>query len=123
MNCMKCGRELESEQAFCEDCLLEMKNYPVNPNTIVQLPRRKEAPPVRKSPNRRRTVSPEEQVKSLKKRLWILTGILVVVLVILISMIYPTVNYFVRNYYLRPGQNYSTITVVETTDPFEGIAE
>ena len=121
MNCMKCGRDLESEQAFCEDCLLEMKKYPVNPNTIVQLPRRRETPPIRKNPSRRRTVSPEEQVKSLKKRLWILTGVLILVLAILISMIHPTVNYFVRNYYLRPGQNYNTI--VETTDPFEGLAE
>lgn len=116
MKCMKCGREQETEQVFCDDCLLEMKKYPISPNATVQLPLRREAPPVRKNQSRRRTVSPEEQVKTLKKRLWFLTGILVVTLALLISMIYPTVNYFLRNYHLRPGQNYNTITTVETTE-------
>ena len=41
-------------------------------------------------------------------------------------MVYPTVNYFIRHYHLRPGQNYNTVvntTPSETTDPFEGLAE
>ena len=115
MKCMKCGREQESEQVFCDDCLLEMKKYPVSPNATVQLSLRREVSS-RKVMPRRRTVSPEEQVKLLKKRLWFLTGILVVTLALLIAMIYPTVNYFIRNYHLRPGQNYNTIT---TTTPAE----
>ena len=115
MKCMKCGREQESEQVFCDDCLLEMKKYPVSPNATVQLSLRREVSS-RKVMPRRRTVSPEEQVKLLKKRLWFLTGILVVTLALLIAMIHPTVNYFIRNYHLRPGQNYNTIT---TTTPAE----
>lgn len=115
MKCMKCGREQESEQVFCDDCLLEMKKYPVSPNATVQLSLRREVSS-RKVMPRRRTVSPEDQVKLLKKRLWFLTGILVVTLALLIAMIHPTVNYFIRNYHLRPGQNYNTIT---TTTPAE----
>lgn len=123
MKCMKCGREQESEQVFCDDCLLEMEKYPVSSNATIHLPLRKEVSSARKMQTRRRTVSPEEQIRTLKKRLWLLTGVLVVTLALLLAMIYPTVNYFIRHYHLRPGQNYNTITTVETTDPFEGFAE
>ena len=127
MNCLKCGREQESEQVFCEECLLEMGKYPIAPNAVVQLPPRKTAPPVRKTAHRR-TVSLEEQVHILRKRIWLLSGILLVTLALAAAMIYPTVNYFIRHYYLRPGQNYTAIVATteptaETTDPFEGLAE
>ena len=72
------------------------------------------------------TARMEEQIKTLKKRLWILTGILVATLALLISMVYPTVNYFIRNYHLRPGQNYNTVihtTPKETTDISYGSPE
>lgn len=140
MVCMKCGSRMESEQAFCQDCLLEMEKYPVKPGTAVQLPIRKETPVVRKSNSRRRTVSPEEQVVRLKKRIWFLSGALVVTLALIIAMAHPAVNYFIRKYHLRPGQNYNTIApstasadptettvVLETTlateDPWIGYAD
>ena len=136
MYCMKCGREMESERAFCEDCLLEMEKYPVNPGIAVHLHIRKDSTPARKNLNRRRTVNPEEQITRLKKRIWFLSGVLAVTVVLLIAMIQPTVMYFIRNYHLRPGQNYNTITPstepttttaatipFETEDPFEGMAE
>lgn len=110
MNCMKCGREIESEQVFCNDCLLEMQKYPVNPDIHVHLPIRPQTTVLRKQASRRRTLSPEEQIRRLKKHIWILSGILIVTLALLGAMIYPTVNYFIRNYHLRPGQNYSTFT-------------
>lgn len=131
MKCMKCGRELESDQVFCTDCLLEMEKYPVSPNATVQFPLRREASHPRKAQIRRPRLSPEEQIRMLKRRLWFLSGILLVTLVLLIAMIQPTVRYFTRNYHLAPGQNYSTITptttapteITETVDPFEGMAE
>lgn len=135
MNCMKCGRELENEQAFCDDCLLEMEKYPVKPGIAVQLPIRRETSAVRKTP-KKRTVNPEEQISRLKKWIWFLTGALVVSIAVIIAMINPTVSYFIDNYHLRPGQNYNTVTpstsppetteavpVTETADPFEGMAE
>jgi len=123
MKCIKCGREQESEQVFCQDCLLEMEKYPVSPNATVQLPLRKDPSAARKLQSRRRTLSPEEQIRTLKRRLWLLTGILVVTLALVLAMIHPTVNYFIRLYHLRPGQNYNTITTVETTDSFAGFSE
>lgn len=113
MNCMKCGRELDSEQAFCDDCLLEMKKYPVLSGTAVQLPLRARTTPPKKSQPRRRTISLEEQVKILKKRIWVLAGALTVTIALILALIYPAVNYFLKSYYLRPGQNYTT--VVSTT--------
>lgn len=129
MYCLKCGRELENEQAFCENCLLEMERYPVKPGTAVQLPIRKESPSPRKVP-KRRTVNPDEQISRLKKRIWFLSGALLVCIALLLAMVQPTVRYFIRNYHLRPGQNYTTVTpsttvpeTAETSDPFEGMAE
>ncbi len=132
MTCMKCGREIDPEQVFCEDCLLEMKKYPVSPNAVVQLPLRRQSVPTRKAA-KRRTVTPEEQVKTLKKRVLILGCALAVTTVLVLGMIHPTVNFFLRSYYRRPGQNYTTITPTtvpteatqasETVDPFLGMAD
>lgn len=118
MKCMKCGRETESDQAFCTDCLQDMNRYPVNPDVHVHLPVRTQTAAPRKQLIRRRTFTPEEQIHRLKKRLWILSGILAVTVALLCAMIYPTVKYFTRHYYLRPGQNYSTFTS-ETVAPTE----
>lgn len=116
MKCMKCGREMESEQAFCEDCLQEMRKYPVKPDVHVHIPARPQSVVARKTMSRRRTLSPEEQIRRLKTRLWILGGVLAVTLALLCAMIYPTVNFFLRNNHFRPGQNYTAIvTPAETT--------
>ena len=121
MNCMKCGRELETEQAFCEDCLLSMEKYPVPPGAAVHLPpRRREAPNARKQP-RRRKLTPEEKVILLQKRIRILVTALAIALLLLAACIYPAANYFIRHYNLRPGQNYTTITTI-TPEPSQPAA-
>ncbi len=112
MNCMKCGRELETEQVFCEECLLDMEKYPVPPGATVHLPpRRRETSGVRKQP-RRRKLTPEEKVPILQKRIRILATALAIALLLLAACIYPAANYFIRHYNLRPGQNYTTITTI-----------
>lgn len=130
MACMKCGRELEFDSAFCSECLLDMNRYPVAPGTAVHIPIRKETPTVRKPHPKRRVISPEERILRLKKLIWFLTVALVITMVLAGFMIYPTVNYFQRKYHLRPGQNYSTITATtapttapEAFDPLEGFAD
>ena len=119
MKCMKCGREMESDQAFCTDCLMEMRKYPVKPDVHVHLPVRPKVQPIRKQVFRRKNYGPEEQIRRLKKRVMILTGALIVTLALLCAMVYPTVNYFLRNYHLRPGQNYNTVTVTEAAETTE----
>ena len=66
MYCMKCGRETEEETVFCRDCLLEMEKYPVDPGTVVLLPRRKESVLIKKVP-KRHIPTAEEQVTFLRK--------------------------------------------------------
>lgn len=48
--CMRCGREIEEGQVFCQDCLKEMSRYPVDPNTVVQIPLRKESVTGKRTP-------------------------------------------------------------------------
>lgn len=44
MHCMKCGRKVEDSHVFCDDCLEDMKKYPVKPGTVVRLPQHHHAP-------------------------------------------------------------------------------
>ena len=122
MNCLKCGRETSSEQCFCQDCLLDMQRYPVKPGTVVQLPKRREGSSSRKS-TKRRSASLEDQVKSLKKTLRVLTVLLILSLVIIASLVYPAWEYLVKDHFL-PGQNYSSfVTSKESTVPTNAAAD
>ena len=49
MQCMKCGRDVESDEVFCNSCKETMARYPVRPGVVVQLPRRTESA-VKKQP-------------------------------------------------------------------------
>lgn len=40
MYCMKCGKEIDDQQVFCDDCLAVMAQYPVKPDVAVHLPKR-----------------------------------------------------------------------------------
>ena len=115
MNCMKCGRETAAEQVFCEDCLLEMEKHPVKPGTVVLLPRRSTAAAPRKV-SKRRGLTPEEQVKVLKKRVRILVIALLLCIAVIAAMAYPTVQYLTGDRH-KVGQNYNT--VVATSAPAE----
>ena len=77
LGCLKCGRETISEQVFCVNCLADMSKYPVLPGTVVQLPLRKDPVPVKKQPAKKRSVSPEEQIRNLKHRCRVLTLLVV----------------------------------------------
>lgn len=117
LGCLKCGRDTVSEQVFCLDCLAEMEKFPVRPGTVVQLPIRKDTASVKKTASRKRSVSPEEQVKLLKKRCRTLFILLVVVTVIAVSLAVPAVEHLMENNF-KIGQNYTTI--IPTTEPTEG---
>lgn len=80
MYCLRCGRDTGNEQVFCYDCLNKMDKQPVKPGTAVLLPRRTAAT-VQKKQNRRRSLSPEEQVVQLKVTVRTLLALLGTVLV------------------------------------------
>lgn len=115
MNCLKCGRETSSEQCFCQECLLDMEKYPVKPGTAVQLPKRREGSAFRRNA-KRRNVGLEDQIKSLKNRVRLLTVLLILSLAVIASLVYPAWEYLFKDHFL-PGQNYSSI--VTTTAPTE----
>ena len=110
MYCMKCGREVNEGQVFCDSCLDVMKNYPVKPGIAIQLPGKKEAPPKKGYVKRRQPPTPEEQILKLRKRLKGMLILWLVTLLLLAATIYPTVEYLTGHQILLPGQNYSTIT-------------
>ena len=118
MSCLKCGRDIEEGQVFCTGCREVMEKYPVKPGIAIQLPLRKDAPVPKKSvPKRRQSIAPDEQIRRLKKRVRLLLSLLLITLILLAATIYPTVEYFLGNRLLLPGQNYTTITSTESTEP------
>ena len=117
VNCLKCGREIEEGQVFCNDCLVQMAKYPVKPGTAVQLPSRGSAAAAKKVHARRRgKTALEEQLKALKARVRVLSVLLAVCVVLLVVLSVVTLRYMSTNR-LLPGQNYSAVTA---TTPTEG---
>ena len=114
MNCMKCGRETQLEDVFCQNCLLEMEKYPVQPGTVVLLPRRKESSLIKKTV-KRHVPSSEDQIKSLRKQVKILTILLLIAATAIVLMFNPTMHY-VLDEHVEVGQNYSTMTTTVTHD-------
>ena len=108
MNCMKCGQELTKDGVFCGDCLLEMEKHPVDPGTVVLLPRRRESS-IPKKQVKRHIPASEEQIAVLKKRVFVLTLLLVVCITAIVLMFEPTMHY-VRDEHFEIGQNYSSVT-------------
>ena len=108
MECMKCGRELTNDGAFCVDCLLEMEKYPVEPGAVVLLPRRRESHVQKKQP-KRHVPTLEEQIATLRKWVIILFLLLLACIVAIVLMFEPTMHY-VRDEHFEIGQNYSSVT-------------
>lgn len=113
MNCLKCGREIEEGQVFCNDCLVQMAKYPVKPGTAVQLPSRGSAAAAKKVHARRRGKTALEE--QLKARVRVLSVLLAVCVVLLIVLSVVTLRYMSANR-LLPGQNYSAVTTTAATE-------
>ena len=105
MNCLRCGRETEEEQAFCLECQKEMAKYPIDPNAVVQLPVRKQV--AAKKPAKRR-VPPEEQIKVLKRRVRIYACLFLAALIAAVSLSIPVMRYYDKHRF-QIGQNYTTV--------------
>ena len=111
MHCMKCGQDIPAGQVFCDQCLEVMEKYPVKPGIVVQLPNRPAAAVQKKPGVRRRNVlSPEEQVKRLRKRTRVLTLVLMLFIAITCVLGYLTAKQYIDNIdKVLPGQNYSSM--------------
>jgi hypothetical protein len=119
---MKCGREIPAGQVFCDECLKDMEKYPVKPGTAIHLPPPPKAVPAKKSNvNRRPMLQPVEQVKILKQRLFFVSAMLILTLMLMISGFLLTAE-FIQDSQSKPlpGQNYSTEDTSETSEPTKG---
>jgi len=86
MRCLRCGRESENLQEFCGTCLQSMELYPVNPDTLIQLPRHRTEETGKKQSAKKRMLSTEEQLEQLKKlQRWLITGS--VLLLVLLGLV------------------------------------
>ena len=73
MNCMKCGREVEEDQVFCQECLEQMENEPIRISTPVHIPRQ----PTKGTATHHAVLHTDEEIKRLERsnqrlRLWVL---------------------------------------------------
>lgn len=105
MYCLKCGRETEDEQAFCLDCQKEMAKYPVDPNAVVTIPVRKQTTPKKTI---KRKISPEEQLRELKRRVRVYACLFVIALITAICLSIPFIRDIGKEKF-QIGQNYSTV--------------
>lgn len=119
MNCVKCGREIESDQAFCQFCLEEMEQYPVKPGTVVYIPKHPEEEPEKKGGSRRKAnLTPEQQIRRLKKRILCLR-IALAALMLACGLLVIAVGRAVTelDFYRFLGKNYSSDGTPVNRDP------
>ena len=118
MNCMKCGREIEEDQAFCSYCLLDMEQHPVKPGTVILLPSQDKPAGKKAVKKKKPTPTPEEQVENLKKKLLIHRIGAAVLAVAVCGLIYLSGRVISELDIQRLlGQNYSSATDAEETEP------
>lgn len=111
MSCLKCKRDTDSTNVFCQECLEVMERYPVAQGTPVQLPLRPSRNPEKQSAHRRER-TPEEVIQRLRILVrWLALGIavLAIALGILSGILANTVK---SQEEAEPsiGRNYTTET-------------
>ena len=110
MHCMKCGRKIEDQKVFCTDCLAEMENTPVNPDTVIHLPVRPALPVAKKKARRGRDGKPEDQLRHLKfvvRCLCVALAVCLVAFALSAGMLLKMIDD--RDSASTIGQNYGTI--------------
>ena len=75
MACLKCGKETEEKQVFCQECRQVMEKYPVKPGTAVQFQAR-EPKPQEKKGQKRKEQDPKLAVLQLKRLVRWLTAVI-----------------------------------------------
>ena len=121
MQCMRCGRDVESGEVFCEECHRDMEAYPVKPGTVVLLPQYTQYSQPKRVPVR--IVPPEEQIRKLKKRNKVLGWILAVTALVAAASTWVAIFLFAEyDEKLLPGQNYSVVGSKTESEPTESSA-
>ena len=113
MYCMKCGREVGEDQAFCDKCLKAMDKHPVNPDIVVKLPQRTDAPAKKHLP-RKKPLTQDEVILRLKQKTQRLTAAVCLLLALVVLLTFLSIDFF-RQLDVQKflGQNYSTAETIE----------
>lgn len=109
MYCMKCGKEIPEKQAFCENCLADMAQFPVKPETHVVLPNRETPVAAKKAIARKRLLSTEERLQQSRKVIqWLSISLAAAVLALFlsVSLLIETISTETQTGVI--GQNYNT---------------
>lgn len=106
MKCLKCGRDTRG--TFCETCLADMERHPVEPGTIVLLP--KERAPIKKAPARHAPPPPEVTVEIQRKAIRTMRRCIAVLSVMLLLMGFVLFRAIENDSKPELGKNYSTVT-------------
>ena len=88
MKCLRCARETADRQVFCNACLDDMSRHPVRSDTPIYLPVRKAGDtPKRPARRFRRERTAEEIVFILRKRVRVLTALVVILVMMLAAAV------------------------------------
>lgn len=114
MNCMKCGVEIPEQQVFCDHCLQIMEQYPVKPDAHIHLPKRISAvEPVKKPGKKKRSLSQEELIASLKLRvLRLRLAVAVLTFLLLVAIGLFGLNLYQQHNAPIIGKNYTIDTTI-----------
>ena len=119
MQCMKCGRDLDENQVFCDICREDMKEYPVKPGTVVLLPHY-QRPYTQPKKTVKRVVPLEEQFRKVKSRNRILAWLLAGTITVAAGLGYLAAALYIEYVgKFLPGQNYSVKSTEPPSEPTE----
>ena len=108
MECIKCGRETQAGQTFCDECLQQMAKHPVKPGTPVHLPVR---PASEKAASRKRERTPAQVIGDLQKMIrWLTVTIAILSVLLCATAVFLLHALDAQNAKSAPGRNYTVDT-------------
>lgn len=108
MNCLKCGKSVEGQQVFCDDCLDSMADCPVKPGTLVYLPLRETAPAEKKTSRTKKGTPGDRLLQMARAVRWLM--VTVAVLSVLLTLVAGILLHNLTNDFENRniGRNYTT---------------
>lgn len=108
MQCLKCGRETQQSNVFCDACLENMRQHPVKPGTPVTIPKRPEKPT--KSPGKKQQKPDDLLIKYKKKNKQLVSWVIVLSILFALTAFGLVWKLYWDYGHLPLGQNYITET-------------
>lgn len=113
MYCMKCGKEIDENRVFCEDCLAVMSQYPVRRGTPIHLPNNTPSVEKKAAPKKRQPAPEERLARFQTATRWLALALVstLLILSITISLLVNTLN-TPASASNDIGKNYNTVNTL-----------